>query len=132
MRFLSYIISKSSNFLKKIFELIFATLYFYIYEFKKCLRFLKSYFKLEILIFLSFVVSFSVDMFNSKALFLTKKASVVKSETHFSREPIENERGKVLKKNSIIGRSWSSAKLFIVQNYTENANGDVPLTVENV
>ena len=30
------------------------------------------------------------------------------------------------------GRSWCSAKLFIVQNYTENANGDVPLTVENV
>ena len=31
-----------------------------------------------------------------------------------------------------IGRSWSSAKLFIVQNYTENANGDAPLTAENV
>ena len=40
--------------------------------------------------------------------------------------------GEVLKENSIIDRSWSSAKLFIVQNYTENANGDVPLTVENV
>ena len=24
---------------------------------------------------------------------------------------------------SIIGRSWSSAKLFIMQNYTDNANG---------
>ena len=31
---------------------------------KKCLRLIKSYFKLEILIFLSFVVSFLVDMFN--------------------------------------------------------------------
>ena len=42
----------------------------------------------------------------------------------FSREAIENQRGKVLKENSIIGRDWSSAKLFIVQKYTENANGD--------
>ena len=37
---------------------------------------------------------------------------------------------KGLKENSIIGRSWSSAKLFIVQNYTENANGYGPLTVQ--
>ena len=57
---------------------------------------------------------------------------MVESETHFSREAIENERGKILKENSITGRSWSSAKLFIVQDYTENANGDVPLIVENV
>ena len=53
--------------------------------------------------------------------------SVVKSKTHFSKE-----RGKVLKENSIISKSWSSAKLFIVQNYTENANEDVHLTAENV
>ena len=31
---------------------------------KKCLRFLKSYFKLEILIFLSFVISVLLDLFN--------------------------------------------------------------------
>ena len=37
-----------------------------------------------------------------------------------------------LKGNSIAGRNWSSAKLFIVQNYTKNANGYAPLTVENV
>ena len=43
-------------------EIIFAALYFYIYELKKCLRFLKSYFNLEIL-FLFFVVFFLVDMF---------------------------------------------------------------------
>ena len=49
-----------------------------------------------------------------------------------TRKAIENSRGKVSKENSIIGRSWSSAKLFIVQNYTENVNGDVPLIVENV
>ena len=32
----------------------------------------------------------------------------------------------------MIGRSWSTAKLFIMQNYTDSANGDVVLTVENV
>ena len=58
-----------------------------------------------------------------------RKTSAV---TYFSRDAIENQRGKVFKKNSKIGRSWSSAKLFIVQNYTENVNGYVPLTVENV
>ena len=29
-------------------------------------------------------------------------------------------------------RSWSSAKLFTMQSYINNANGDVPLIVENV
>ena len=96
---------------------------------KVCFRILKFYFKLEILIFLYFVVSFSVDIFNWKDPFLTKKTSVVKSETRFRREATENERGKELKENSVIG-SWSSAKLFVMQNYFESANGDVPLTIE--
>ena len=56
----------------------------------------------------------------------------MKSETHSSREAIENSRGKVLKEDSIIGRSWSSAKLLILQNYTKNAYGDMPLRAENV
>ena len=67
-----------------------------------------------------------------KSSFLTKKTSAVKPETHFCRGAIEYYRGKVLKENPIISRSWSSAKLFIVQNYTENANGDVSLTAENM
>ena len=29
-------------------------------------------------------------------------------------------------------QSWSSSKLFIMQNYTDNANGNMPLTVQNV
>ena len=58
-----------------------------------------------------------------KSSFSYKKASVVKSETHFRIEAI---------KNSIIDRSWSSAKLLIVQNYTENTNGFVSLLAENV
>ena len=36
------------------------------------------------------MVSFSVDMFNLKAPFLTSKSSVVKSKTDFSIEAIEN------------------------------------------
>ena len=35
------------------------------------------------------------------------------------------------RENFITDRSWSSTKLFIVQDYTENANGDGPLIVEN-
>ena len=56
----------------------------------------------------------------------------MKSETDFSREAIENERGKVLMENSITGRSCRSAELLIqliLQNYTDNANGDVPKRV---
>ena len=56
---------------------------------KECLRFLKSCFKLKVLIFLSFAVSFLVDMFSQKAPFLTRKA-VVKSGTQFSREAAKN------------------------------------------
>ena len=40
---------------------------------QKMSQILKTFFKLEILIFLSFAVSFLVDMFNLKAPFLTKK-----------------------------------------------------------
>ena len=57
-----FVISKSSSFL---WWKNFAALYFYLYELKKWFpRFLKSCFKLEILLFLYFVVSFLVDMFN--------------------------------------------------------------------
>ena len=54
----------------------------------------------------------------------------MKSETNVSREGIENQGGKVLKENSIIDRSLNSAKLFIVQDYTENAKGDVTLIIK--
>ena len=80
---------------------------------KICLRFLKSYFKLEMLILLTFVVSFEVDMLKLKSYFSDKKTSSVKSDTNVSREAIGNYRGKILKKPSIIDRSWSPAKLLI-------------------
>ena len=75
----------------------------------------------------------SIKLKNS---FSHEKTSAVKSETQFSREAIKNYCCEVLKENYIIGRSWSSARLFIMQNYkttyTDNTNGDVPLTAENV
>ena len=57
----------------------------YLWAQKVCLTFLKSFFKLEILVFLSFIVSLLVDMLNYKPPFLTKKISAMKSETHFRR-----------------------------------------------
>ena len=66
-----------------------------------------------------------------------KKTSLVKSNSHTFVEKLSKikvsikvkyqrkvlkQSSKVLKENSIIGRSWSSANLFIVQNYIKNAN----------
>ena len=64
-------------------------------------------------IFVLSVVFFSKYV-QLKSSFSDEKISAVKSETHFSREAMKNQCGKVLKENSIIGRGWSSAKLFIV------------------
>ena len=64
--------------------------------------------------------------------FFSDKKTAVKSETHFSTKAIKNSCCKVLKENSIVGRSWGSANLLIAQHYSESANGDVPLMVENV
>ena len=61
-----------------------------------------------------------------------KKTSAVKSETYYGGQAIKVLHGKVLKETFIIGRSWSSAKLFMMENCTNNANGDVPLIVENM
>ena len=52
------------------------------------LRFLKSYFKLEILIFLSLAVSFKYAQLKSS--FSDEKRTAVKSGTHFRREPLGN------------------------------------------
>ena len=61
-----------------------------------------------------------------KGSFSDEKISTVIFETHFSSEAIRIKCCKVLKESFIIGRCWSSAKLFIMQNYIDNANGDVP------
>ena len=54
----------------------------------------------------------------------------VQLKNSFSDEKITS--GKVLKENSIIGRSWSSFKLFIMESYTDNPDRSAPLTVENM
>ena len=70
------------------------------------------------------MVPFLVDkMFNYKAPFLTKKTSAVKPETYFNRGGDKVSRGKLLKKNSITARSWNPVNLFVMQNYTDSANG---------
>ena len=93
---------------------------------------LKILFKFEdINIFVLLGVFFS-RYFRLKGFFLTKRTSAANSETHFIREAIENQRGKLLKENSIFVRSWSSAKLFIMQSDSSNSIGNVPLTVENL
>ena len=57
-----------------------------------------------------------------KAPFMTKKTLAVKSETRFSREAIEN--------SAEVGALQSYS--CIAQSYTQNANRDVLLSVENV
>ena len=51
-----------------------------------------------------------------------KKTSAMKSETLYWRS-YQKLMWQSIKRKFIIGRSWSSANLFIVQNYTKNANG---------
>ena len=58
---------------KKLKQFLLQFLLLFEWAQKVCLRFLKSYFDLEILIFLSFMVSFLVDMFDLKAPSLIKK-----------------------------------------------------------
>ena len=75
---------------KKFWTKFCCIVHLYLWAQKMCLRFWKSYFKLKILISLSLVVSFLVDMFNLKTPFLAKTTSTMKSKTHFNREAIEN------------------------------------------
>ena len=57
-------------------EIFFAAFYFYLYELNKCLIFFKSYFRMETLLFLSFVMSFLEHLFNEKSAFVTKKKTL--------------------------------------------------------
>ena len=81
------------------------------------------------------IVFVLLGVFFSRYVLLRSPSSdektAVKSETHYRKEASKVWLGKVFKENSIIGRSWSSEKLFLMWNYTDNADGDVPLIVEN-
>ena len=59
-----------------------------------------------------------------KNSFSDKKTLEAKYETHFIREAF-------IREYSILGRSWQSTELFKMQNYTDNANGSLHLTVQN-
>ena len=68
-----------------------------------------------------------------KILFQTGDINIfVPCDVFFSRYVQLKLTWQSIKRNSIIGRSWSTAKLFIMENYTDKANGDVFLTVENM
>ena len=59
----------------------------------------------------------------------------MKSETHFSRETIENQRGKKKLHQKIplkFCQKLELCEVIIAQNYTENANGDVRLILKNI
>ena len=68
----------------------------------------------NIIVFVLHGVLFSRSVQLKSSFSHEKKKTAVKSETYFSTEAIKVERGKVLKKNYIIGRNWRSAKLFIM------------------
>ena len=74
---------------KKFWNKFCCIVFLFLWAPKLCLRCLKSYFKLEILIFLYFMGSYSIYV-QVKSSFFDEKWSAVKSKTHFSKEAIEN------------------------------------------
>ena len=96
---------------KKNFGLIFAALYFYIYELKKCVSDFKILFQ-----------NGDINIFVLRGAFISRYVQLKNVSCE-----IRDTLGKVLRENSINGRDWSSSKLFIVQNYAGIANGNVSL-----
>ena len=65
-----------------------------------------------------------VQHFQIKSRF-SKKKKHGGTRTHFPRKLIKFNMAKYKKKNSIVGRSWNSAKLFVLKNDTAIADRDV-------
>ena len=63
--------------------------------------------------------------FQIKSSFSSEKTLAVESGTHFYRESVKVQRGIALKENYIAGRSWGSAKLFVLKNDKVIADVDV-------
>ena len=89
---------------KKIWTNFCCILLLYLWAQKVCLRFLKPYFKLDILIFLSFVMSFLVDTFNQNAPFWRKSISGEISDTLLKTGRCESLSKKIWKKTLV--SSW--------------------------
>ena len=75
---------------KKAFELIFTALYFYIYELKKCVSDFENLISNWRYYYFCPLWRLFSRYVQLKSSFSDKKISAVKSETHFSREAIEN------------------------------------------
>ena len=56
----------------------------------------------------------------------------MESKTHFCGEAVKVKRAKVLGEDFIAGRTWSSAKFFVLKNDTAIADRSVPLILENL
>ena len=87
-------------------------MYFYLYEIKKCASDFQNLIQTGDINFFVLHGVYFARYGPLKSSFSDEKTLVVESETHFSREAIENQCGKVLKNNFFIGRSWSFAELF--------------------
>ena len=138
MQFLSYVISKSSSFLSwKNFELIFAALYFYILWAQKVSQIFKILFQTgDINIFVLCGVFFSRYV-QLKSSFSDQKKYQRWNLRHFLVDKLSKiNTGKLIrqsiKRKFHHWRKLELCKVLHSANYTENANEDVPLKVENV
>ena len=68
--------------------------------------------------FPSFLVSFLSYNFRLKVVFLGNITPSVQSEINFCKNDVKVECEKLLKENSIAGRTWNCAKLFVLKNGT--------------
>ena len=122
LRYLSYVVSKSSSFLK-IFEPSFPALCFYIWAQKVCLKFLKYY------VLCSVLFSRYVQL---KSSFFDKKKHQGWNLRHTLGEKLSKINVAKYQKKIPSLTEVEALQLFIMQDYTESANGDVPLIVGNV
>ena len=109
-------------------------MYFYLYELKNVSQIFKFLFQIgDINVFVLHGVYFSKYV-QLKSSFSDKKHQWWNLRYTLAEKLSKINTGKysIFKKNSILLKSWSSGRLFIMQNYTEKANEDEYLTAENV
>ena len=132
LRFLCYVVSKSCSLLwKKKLNNFCCIVILFVWAQKSVSQIFEILFQTgDINIFVLLGVFISIC--STKKLLSRQNKHQWWNLRHFNKESVENSCGKVLKENSIIARGCGFAKLFIMQNYTVNPNGNVTLMVENV
>ena len=71
-----------------------------------------------------------INIFALLAIFFSKYVQLKSSFCQKKKHQWRNLRHSLDSETSITGRCWNSSKFVIMQNYTDNANGNVLLTVE--